>query len=64
VRLGVYDLQGRLVRTLAERVYAPGEHSVVWDGRDESGSEMPSGLYLYRLEDGRRTQTRKMVLVR
>ncbi|MBA4378767.1 MAG: hypothetical protein C0395_09000 [Gemmatimonas sp.] len=64
VRLGVYDLQGRLVRTLAERVYAPGEHSVVWDGRDESGAEMPSGLYLYRLEDGRRTQTRKMVLVR
>ncbi len=64
VRLGVYDLQGRLVRTLAERVYAPGEHSVVWDGRDDAGSEMPSGLYLYRLEDGRRTQTRKMVLVR
>lgn len=64
VRLGVYDLQGRLVRTLADRVYAAGEHRVVWDGRDESGSEMPSGLYLYRLEDGRRTQTRKMVLVR
>ncbi len=64
VRLQVYDLQGKLVRRLTDQVYAPGEHRLVWDGRDQAGAELPSGLYLYRLEDGRRTETRKMVLVR
>jgi len=64
VRLGVYDLHGRLVRTLADGVYAGGEHSVVWDGRSDRGDEMPSGLYFVKVEDGRRVRSRKMMLVR
>ena len=64
VQLDVYDLQGRLVRRLANQVYAAGEHRVVWDGRDQAGADLPSGLYLYRLEDGIKVQARKMMLVR
>ena len=64
VRLGVYDLQGRLVRTLVDGAYTRGEHQVVWDGADAQGNAMPSGLYFVKVDDGRRVLTRKMMLVR
>lgn len=64
VNLAVYDLHGRRVRTLADRVYATGEHRVVWDGRDDAGNALPSGLYLYKMASGERSMTRKMMLVR
>ncbi len=49
VRLVVYDVLGRRIRTLAEGNYPAGWHRVRWDGRDESGREVASGVYLYRL---------------
>ena len=64
VRLAVYNLGGELVDVLANRVFAQGEHRVVWDGTDDEGSAMPSGLYLYRIESDGRSQPRKMMLVR
>ncbi len=56
-RLLLYDAGGRLVRTLAEGDRAAGEHAVQWEGRDESGVRLPSGVYYYRLDvpDGRVT---------
>jgi hypothetical protein len=64
VRLNVYDLAGRHVRTLTDREYGAGEWSVTWDGRDDDGRGMPSGLYLYRLTAENRVLSRKMMLVR
>jgi hypothetical protein len=64
VTLGVYDLSGRLVRTLSRGVRGPGRHHEEWDGRDAGGEPAPSGTYLYRLITPRRTETRKMALVR
>ncbi len=52
-RLGlcVYDLRGRLIKTLADsRLMNPGVHAVQWDGTDQSGLPVPSGLYFYRAE--------------
>ncbi len=48
--LAVYDPSGRRVRSLAAGILAPGEHQVVWDGRDDAGRPAPAGVYLYRLD--------------
>ena len=51
VRLDVYDVAGRLARNLAAPgPLAPGEHALLWDGRDASGIQVPPGVYLYRLQ--------------
>ena len=49
VRLTVYDLQGRVVAALVNEDQSAGQYSVNWDGRDESGLNLPSGLYIYRI---------------
>ena len=64
VELGVYDLGGRLVRTLVSETRPAGDHTVTWDGRDAQGNAAPSGLYFYRLETGGQVISRKMTLVK
>ena len=49
VELRVYDVAGRVVRTLARREFAAGEHQVVWDGSDDAGRRVPRGVYFYQL---------------
>jgi len=62
-RLGIYDLSGRLVREFGESLPA-GEHRIVWDGRDAAGQPVSSGVYLYRLEAGQHSATRRMLLLK
>ncbi len=65
VKLGIYDVSGRLVRTLRDG--APeeaGPHSAVWRGRDDDNRRLPSGVYFYRLEAGGKSCMRRMVLLR
>jgi hypothetical protein len=62
--LVVYDIEGRRVRTLVRGFVPAGDHGVVWDGRDDSGNGVASGVYLYRLRVGGLVETRKMVLVK
>ncbi len=64
VSLEVYDVRGRLVRTLIEREVESGNHSVVWDGRDDRGDISRSGVYLSTLKVAGKTFVRKMVLIR
>ena len=64
VRLAIYDVAGRLVRTLANESRASGAHEVTWDGRGNDGRPVASGVYLYRLTAGEFSQTRKMVLLK
>jgi flagellar hook assembly protein FlgD len=63
-RLAVYDATGREVAVLAEGFMQAGNHEVRWNGRDSSGNPVSSGVYLYRLEAGGKSETRKMILVR
>jgi flagellar hook assembly protein FlgD len=60
----VYDLAGRHVRTLADRVCEPGQHEVTWDGRNERGERVGSGVYFLRLEDGHSVSSKKLVLLK
>ena len=64
VSLGVFDLSGRLVRSLASGALSAGEHTVRWDGAGADGRMSPAGLYFYRLDTGKGVVTRKLVLAR
>ncbi len=65
VRLRVHDLAGRLVRTLVDRPLLPaGPQRATWNGRDAAGRHVAAGAYLYRLEAGGKTVSRRMTLVR
>ena len=62
--LAVYNVCGQKVRTLFDGVAGAGENSVVWDGADDSGSLVASGVYFYRLTTDEETISRTMVLLK
>ncbi|MDD3143498.1 MAG: M14 family zinc carboxypeptidase [Candidatus Cloacimonetes bacterium] len=62
--LGVYNHRGQLVRTLHAGPLAKGDHQMVWNGLDDSGRPVSSGIYLCKLVSGNLSQTRKMVLLK
>ena len=64
VNLTVFNLNGQAVDTLVNRVENAGRHSVVWNGKDYSGRQLASGIYLYRLKAGDVTKTQKMTFIR
>ena len=64
VELTIYNLVGQRVRRLVHAARPGGEHRVVWDGRDERDGTLGAGVYLYRLQVGRRHMTRKLLLLR
>jgi hypothetical protein len=64
VTLGVYDVSGRLVRTLIDRDMPPSRQAVVWDGVNSRGELVSSGVYLYRLTAGSFSAVRKMVMLK
>lgn len=63
-RLKVYDITGKLVKTLVDGPLDAGEHSVTWPGTDERGRKVSAGVYFYILESGNQKQTQKTVLIR
>jgi hypothetical protein len=64
VQVSIYDVNGRLVRTLANEMRAAGAYELRWDGHDDGGQAAASGVYFYRLVAPGFTQTRKMVLLK
>jgi len=64
VSIRIYDLRGRLLRTLVDCVKEAGSYSIFWDGRDEKGRRLSSGIYFYRMKAGDFVQTRKMVILK
>lgn len=62
--LKIYNVLGQLVRTLVDEPQAAGTYEVLWNGRDDNGAEVASGVYLYRLQVGDFSQIRKMVLMK
>jgi hypothetical protein len=64
VSLAIYDVGGRLVRSLLDGSQTPGSKSVTWDGKDSRGTSVSSGIYFYRLRAGDKVITKKMVLIK
>lgn len=64
VELRIFDASGRAIRTLIDDRIPPGLHHAVWDGRDDSGSPVASGIYFYRLSREDFVSSRKLMLIR
>jgi hypothetical protein len=64
VKLEIYNILGQRIRTIMSGKKLPGLYQVQWDGRDDTGREVSSGVYIYRLKSGNFTQSRKMLLLR
>ncbi len=68
--LEIYDVSGRLIKTLLNKKAMLGRYTTHWDGRDDTGKRLPSGIYFYRIvirpvgEIGEYSETRKMILIR
>jgi hypothetical protein len=64
VSLKIYNVQGQLVRTLVNEYKPAGTHSISWNGRSDLGMEVSSGIYLYRIQAGNFTETKRMILIK
>lgn len=64
VTLAIYDVRGARVRTLADARLESGEHTVTWDGRNDTGQRVAGGVYFYRLRAEGIDESRQMVYLR
>jgi hypothetical protein len=64
VQLRIYDVKGQIVKTLVDDMVKPGRYSIVWNGKNERGISLPSGIYYYRLEAGSFSETKKMIILK
>ena len=64
VNLEIYNQKGQKVRTLLSDTMPAGEHRIHWNGTDDNGRNVASGLYLYRMKSGKYSSTRKMILMK
>ena len=64
VKLVIYNLLGQVVRTLVDENQSAGLYEVKWDGTSEYGIKLASGVYIYRIEAGSFTKTRKLVFMK
>jgi hypothetical protein len=64
VRLVVYNIAGQVVKVLVDEPLRGGSYTATWDGRDQKNRVVASGIYLYRLEAGKYSESRKMVLLK
>jgi len=63
VSLTIYNSLGSVVRQLVTGHQAAGRHSVTWNARDDAGRRVASGIYIYKLQAGKKIVTRKMLLL-
>ena len=64
MKLSIYNAIGQRIKVLVDDKMNPGFYSVVWDGRDDIGKVLASGVYFYRMEIVGFPQTRKLILMR
>jgi len=63
VKLEVYDIQGRLIKTLVDyELYQPGKYEVSWNGIDNKGNRVASGVYFAKMQAGKFAHTKKMIM--
>jgi hypothetical protein len=62
--LRIYDVSGKLVKTLIDEPMEPGYHSVIWDGKDDNGKSVNSGVYIYKMTTESYHKTRRCILLK
>ncbi|MDD2229504.1 MAG: choice-of-anchor J domain-containing protein, partial [Candidatus Cloacimonetes bacterium] len=64
VSLEIYNVKGQLVKTMLNGVQETGNHSVVWNGKDNNGRAVSSGVYYYKMNTGKYSSTKKMIMMK
>ncbi len=64
ISLIIYDLLARRIRKLLDAPMKAGSYSFIWDGRNDAGADVPSGVYFYRLTSTNYSDTKRMILLR
>jgi hypothetical protein len=64
VVLNIYNILGQKVKTLVDQVQTSGAKAVYWDGENDSGQSVSSGIYIYRLQAGGKALSRKLLLLK
>ncbi len=64
VTVNIYSVLGKLVKTLTSKYYLPGEYNLTWNGTNNSGNFVPSGVYIYTLSSGYYSASKKMILLK
>jgi flagellar hook assembly protein FlgD len=60
----IYSIQGKVVKELVDGYKEAGYHRVIWDGRNDSGESVSSGVYIYRMEAGKFSSVKKMIFLK
>ena len=64
ISLDIYNIRGQKVRTLLNETKQAGKHTVVWNGKDDNGKNVASGVFFYRMKSGKFSSTKKMILMK
>lgn len=64
VELKIYNLAGKVIRTVVNQTISPGKHHATWDGKNELGNEVSSGIYIYRLKSQDFVESKQMILLK
>lgn len=64
IQVGVYNLKGQLINTLADKTFTQGLHNIAWDGRDLNGNRCSNGVYFYKIISDEKTTTKKTILLK
>ena len=64
VRIDIFNIKGQYVKTLVNEHLEAAYHSIVWDGKDDSGVNVSSGVYFYKMDAAKYTSTKKMILMK
>ena len=64
VAIEIFNIKGQLVKTLVKGIQEPGNHTVVWDGNDNRGCPVSSGVYYYKMKAGKYNSTKKMIMIK
>ena len=63
VTIGVFDVHGKQVASLVDAFMQAGNHTVTWDGTDQSGRKVPGGIYIYTMRTANKVQSKRMVVI-
>ena len=64
VELSIYNIKGQKVKTLAKSDFEKGIHQVIWDGKDNTGKSVSSGIYFYKMETDNYSEMKKAILLK
>ena len=64
ISINIYNVKGQLVKNICNQVYDKGYHSIIWNGKDNNGTQCGTGVYFYKMQTDKTTQTKKMMMIK